>query len=340
MNKILQNFSRKNNHEIPIWLMRQAGRYMAEYMAIRSDFGNFLDLCYNSEKAAEVTMQPIDKFDMDAAILFSDILVLPHALGWDVAFAKGEGPILKQFTSEEDLKILEGDFDIKINHIYDTVTLIKAKLKPTKALIGFAGSPWTVASYMLEGRGKTDFSISKKFLYEQNELAKKLITLLSEKTIEYLSKQIEAGADIIQLFDSWSGMLNENLYRQFVISPTKKIVETLKTKYPNIPIIGFPKGSGFNYDIYIEQTGIDGVSVDHHVPVEKMKLWQQKLVVQGNLDPMILLCDKKIIKKAVDNILLNLENNNFIFNLGHGILPNTPVENVMYLVDYVKNFRK
>jgi uroporphyrinogen decarboxylase len=338
-NIFLDTFKKKNK-KIPIWCMRQAGRYMPEYMKIRSSVGNFLELCYDSEKAAEVTLQPIRKFGFDAAILFADILVLPHALGWEVAFKEGEGPVLKKFESEKDLFLINEKFSSKIDNIYDTVSKVKASLSKDVALIGFAGSPWTVASYMLEGKGKQDFSVSKNFLYTQPSIAKKLIDIISEKTIEYLSKQIEAGADAIQLFDSWSGVLNGDLYEDFVIKPTIKIISKLKEKYPSVPIIGFPRGAGYNYEKYIKQVGIDGISVDQFTPVSEMRRWQKDLVVQGNLDPVILLGSKENIKNSVDYILSNMDDKNFIFNLGHGILPTTPTQNVEYLVNYVKNYQK
>jgi uroporphyrinogen decarboxylase len=338
-NNFLNTFKKKNT-KIPIWCMRQAGRYMSEYQKIRANVGDFLDLCYNSEKAAEVTLQPIKRFGFDAAILFSDILVLPHALGWDVKFEKGEGPLLRKFESEKDLSLIDGNFSSKIQNIYETVSRVKSNLSEDIALIGFAGSPWTVASYMLEGKGKQDFSISKNFLYNNSKTAEKLIDIIAEKTIEYLSGQIEAGADVVQLFDSWSGVLNGDLYEKFVIRPTVKITSRLKEKYPNLSIIGFPRGSGYNYDQYIEQAGIDGIGVDQFTPITQMQKWQKKIVVQGNLDPVILLGSKENIKSSVDHILSNMDEKNFIFNLGHGILQTTPVENVEYLVDYVKNYQK
>lgn len=338
-NNFLNTFKKKNN-KVPIWCMRQAGRYMSEYQKIRADVGDFLDLCYNSEKAAEVTLQPIKRFGFDAAILFSDILVLPHALGWDVKFEKGEGPLLQKFESEKDLSLIDGKFSQKIENIYETVSRVKSNLSDDVALIGFAGSPWTVASYMLEGKGKQDFSVSKNFLYNNPKTAEKLIDIIAEKTIEYLSGQVEAGADVVQLFDSWSGVLNGDLYEKFVIKPTVKITSKLKEKYPNLPIIGFPRGSGYNYDKYIDLAGIDGVGVDQFTPISQMQKWQKKIVVQGNLDPVILLGSKENIKSSVDHILSNMDEKNFIFNLGHGILQTTPVENVEYLVDYVKNYQK
>ncbi|RTK92331.1 MAG: uroporphyrinogen decarboxylase [Rickettsiales bacterium] len=338
MSNLIKTFNGENK-KTPIWLMRQAGRYMPEYMLIRSNINSFLDLCYDSKNATKVTMQPVGRFDLDAAILFSDILVLPHALNWDVTFSKGEGPLLRKFENDEDLNLISDEFSSKINYVYETVSNVKALLPKHVSLIGFAGSPWTVMSYMLEGKGKQDFSVSKNFLYTKEKTAIKLVEIITNKTIEYLSGQIQAGVEIIQLFDSWSGVLNGDLYEKFVIEPTKKIILSLKKKFPDVPIIGFPRGSGFNYDNYIDNTDIDGLGVDQFTPIAKMKIWQKKLVVQGNLDPVILLGSKENIKKNIDNIMLSMDHKNFIFNLGHGILPTTPVENVEYLVNYVKNFK-
>ncbi|GAB4162452.1 MAG: uroporphyrinogen decarboxylase [Rickettsiaceae bacterium] len=313
---------------------------MPEYMQVRSTVSDFLDLCYDSKKATEVTLQPIERFGLDAAILFSDILVLPNALGWEVSFVKGEGPILKRFESEQDLLQINENFSDKINAVYQIVANVRAKLPKEVSLIGFAGSPWTVVSYMLEGRGKQDLSVSKHFLYTKREAANKLIEIITEKTIEYLSGQIVAGAEIIQLFDSWSGVLNGNLYDDFVIAPTRKIVSSLKEKFPYVQIIGFPRASGFNYERYIKKTGINGVGVDQFTPINRMKIWQKKVVVQGNLDPVALLGNQENIKAEVDKIMEVMGSKNFIFNLGHGVLPSTPVKNVEYLVNYVKSFRK
>lgn len=337
---VLQNTFKRKNNNIPIWFMRQAGRYLPEYMEIRKDSSDFLELCYDSEKAKKVTLQPIDRFDFDAAIIFSDILVLPHALGWKVAFKKGEGPILQKFETDKDLLYINNDFDKKINCIYDTVNKVRLSLDKNKSLIGFAGSPWTVASYMLEGKGKQDFSVSKNFLYNNKKLALQLIDIITEKTIEYLLGQINAGVDIIQLFDSWAGILSGEEYEDFVIKPTKKIVSLVKHKYPSLPIIGFPRGSGYLYQEYIDQTDIDAIGVDQFVPINTMKKWQENIIVQGNFDPVLLLGKKEIIEKKANDILTCLDSKNFIFNLGHGILPNTPVENVQFLVNYVRNYQK
>jgi uroporphyrinogen decarboxylase len=338
MKKILNTFT-KNNDSTAIWLMRQAGRYLPEYKQVRKTVGNFLDLCYDIDLAVEVTLQPIRRYGFDAAIIFSDILVLPDALGWDVRFEENIGPILRKFQSREDFKYLEGDANKKLKIIYEIIAKVKKNLPSETALIGFVGSPWTVMTYMLEGRGKQTFETSKKFIYENNNLAQKLVDFITEKTILHLIGQVEAGVDLVQLFDSWAGILGENEYDQFVIEPTKKIIYALKGRFPSLPIIGFPKGSGFLYKKYINNTGINAIGVDQFVPLSQMRSWSEKIVVQGNLDPFVLLTNKEIIAKKVSDIMLNFKERNFIFNLGHGILPNTPIENVEFLVDYVREFK-
>lgn len=339
MSYLIDTFNKKNTKR-PVWFMRQAGRYLPEYMKIRNSVGGFLELCYDPRRASEVTLQPIKRFDLDAAILFADILILPHILGWDVSFVEGKGPVLRAFGSERDFSRLSDRFSDRVNNIYETVGRVRSSLPRETSLIGFAGSPWTVVSYMLEGGAKKDFSTSKNFLYNKPDTAKKLIDLISDKTIEYLSGQIDAGADVIQLFDSWSGMLNGMQYDDFVVYPTKKIVSILKDRYPNVRIIGFPRGSGYNYEKYIKHVGVDGVGVDQFVPLPEMRKWQKNILVQGNLDPVVLLGSKKSIEFYAGEILSSLDNKNFIFNLGHGILPSTPVQNVKHLVNYVKQYNE
>ncbi|WP_341750452.1 uroporphyrinogen decarboxylase [Candidatus Tisiphia endosymbiont of Sialis lutaria] len=338
MNQILQTF-KKNNNYTPIWLMRQAGRYLPEYQKIRKTVSGFLNLCYDVNKAVEVTLQPIRRYNFDAAIVFSDILVLPDALGWDVKFEENIGPILRKFQSKEDFKYLKENSSEKLNVVYEIINKIKANLPTNTVIIGFAGSPWTVMTYMLEGKGKQSFETSKRFIYENNNLAQELLDFITEKTIIHLIGQVRAGADLVQLFDSWAGILEETEYDQFVIQPTKKIVIALKKQFPYLPIIGFPRGSGLLYEKYINNTGVDVIGVDQFVPVSSMKLWSEKIIVQGNLDPFILLTNQEIIEEKVSKIILNFKKKNFIFNLGHGILPNTPVENVEFLVNYVRKFR-
>lgn len=343
MSSLIKVFQQKQT-KIPIWLMRQAGRYLPEYRSIRNTVNTFLELCYDTKKATTVTLQPINRFGLDAAIIFSDILVVPDALGWNISFDNFKGPVVELFDSDKDLFKINDNFSSKIYNIYDMIRNVRDTLPKDVSIIGFAGSPWTVISYMLEGSTvtskKQNFLRSKSFLLNNPKTSLELFDIISEKTIEHLSGQIEAGAEIIQLFDSWSGMLSGSSYEEFVIRPTKKIVKQLKAKYKHIPIIGFPRGSGYNYEKYIKNTNIDGVSADQFVPVSQMKKWQKQLVVQGNLDPIVLFSNKEQIKNAIDKILYQMEDFNFIFNLGHGIIPNTMLENVEYLVDYVKKFKK
>lgn len=339
--KIIQKVLAKQNENIPIWFMRQAGRYLPEYKEIRKSLTNFLDLCYDPEKAAEVTLQPIKRFDFDAAIIFSDILVLPHALGWEVSFEENIGPVLKQFTNSEDLKYFNSKHkDTRLSKVYEAIKIVRKSLPQEKSLIGFAGAPWTVVSYLLEGKGKQDFSTSKKFIYQNFDLVQKLIEFIANETIEHLSGQIQAGCDTVQLFDSWAGMLGEEEYEEFVIKPTKFIVSSIKEKFPEVTFIGFPKGCGFLYEKYIEQTMVDVIGVDQFVPINMMAKWQKNIVVQGNLDPVVLLTDENTIAKKLNDILSKLDKKNFVFNLGHGILQTTPISNVEFAVKYVREFAK
>lgn len=329
---------RTKKDKTPIWIMRQAGRYLPEYLNVRKSVSDFLEFCYDKTKVVEVTLQPIRRFGFDAAIIFSDILVLPHALGWGVRFEENIGPILQQFKSNNDFADLKEN-PSKLEEIYHAIKIVREKLDKDTFLIGFAGSPWTVASYMLEGRGKQDFSVSKKFVYENWDLTKKLIDFITEKTILHLAAQAEAGVDVLQLFDSWAGVLSGREYEELVIKPTIKIVTNLKKLFPEILITGFPRASGFMYEKYIKNTKIDIIGVDQFVPIEQMKKWREKVIVQGNLDPVILLTDKKSIAAKADHILENLAGKNFIFNLGHGILPSTPIENVEFLVNHVRQYK-
>ncbi len=317
-----------------IWLMRQAGRYLPEYQEIKAVASDFLSLCYNPEWASEVTLQPLKRFDLDAAIVFADILLIADNLGLNLSFEKGIGPKLSRVTSMEDYRRLRTGNN-KLPHVYETISKVRGKLDKNKKLIGFAGSPWTVATYILEGQSKSDFIYSKKAAYNNEEFLNSLIDLLVEQTIDYLLNQIAAGADIIQLFDSWAGVLAGSYYDKYVVQPNKKIILAIKSKYPNIPIIGFPRKSGFLYNNYIKECPVDIISVDETVPLHVIRDWQEKNIVQGNLDPTILLTNKEIIAKNVDKIFTHLDPKKLIFNLGHGVLPVTPVENVKFLVEYV-----
>ncbi|MCF8462741.1 MAG: uroporphyrinogen decarboxylase [Rickettsiaceae bacterium] len=318
--------------------MRQAGRYLPEYRAIRSQVPNFMSLCYDSPKAAEVTLQPIERFNMDAAIIFADILLVLDILGLKVEFVETQGPIIEQISSENIKGLSVKTESWQMDAVANTVALTKTKLPTGKSLIGFAGSPWTVATYAIEGRSKSDFTRSKVLALENSTLLTELIELITQQTIVYLEKQILAGATMIKLFDSWAGILHGEEYYRYVIEPTKLIINYFKTKYSSVPIIAFPKGSGYYYEDYIQNLNFDVLAVDANVPIRKMAEWQSKdITVQGNLDPLVLLLgDQNKIKKNIDFIFNQLDKNKLIFNLGHGILPSTPSENVKFLVDYVK----
>ncbi len=337
MKLLLDVLQKKERVETPIWLMRQAGRYLPEYRDIRKKAGSFLNLCYNPTFATDVTIQPIARFDFDAAIIFSDILVVPDILGLNVDFIEGVGPQLDIIKDESELKKLKVStlqFSDKMQKVCEAISKVKSKLDSTKALIGFAGSPWTVATYMLSNK-RHDFDYLRTISLEKTTLLTSLINILIDQTVIYLIAQIDAGADLLQIFDSWAGILTEEEYRRFVIEPNRKIVTEVKKLYPNIPIIGFPKGSGILYEEYINNVNVDAVSLDYCVPLSYAKKLQQKIVVQGNLDPMVLLTGKDIIERKIDAIMSELGSTNFIFNLGHGINKETKIENVSLLVDFV-----
>ncbi|OYW13295.1 MAG: uroporphyrinogen decarboxylase, partial [Rhodospirillales bacterium 12-54-5] len=258
----------KPNERVPFWFMRQAGRYLPEYRELRATTKGFLDLCFSPEKAAEVTLQPLRRFDMDAAILFSDILVVPYGLGVDVRFAEGEGPIVAVTNTAEKIAALRLEYiKEKLEPIAETVRLVKKQLPQSTALIGFAGSPWTVACYMLQGRSGKEFAAAREFAYAHAALMQSLMDVLSEATIEYLRMQIDAGAEAIQLFDSWAGLLPPDEFAKWSIEPTKKIVAAIKQSHPHIPIIGFAKGAGLNLPNYAQATGVDAIGVDQHTPM-------------------------------------------------------------------------
>jgi len=322
----------------PFWLMRQAGRYLPEYRQVRAGCNGFLDLCYTPEKATEVTLQPLRRYNFDAAILFSDILVIPDALGQPVAFKEGEGPKLNPIRDAAGLAILSKDkLQSHLAPVFETVSRLSKAIPETTALIGFAGSPWTVATYMVEGAGSKEFVETKKLAYGQPSVFKALIDLLVDATGDYLISQIDHGAEVIQLFDSWAGVLPEEEFSKWVIEPTAKLVARIKAERPGIPVIGFPRGAGALLLPFVERTGVDAVSLDTSVPLDwAAKHIQPKVTVQGNLDPVMLIAGGEAMDHAIDHVLKTLGKGPFIFNLGHGILPSTPPENVARLADRVK----
>lgn len=326
----------------PFWFMRQAGRYLPEYRELRKTAGSFLDLCYAPKLAAEVTVQPLRRFGMDAAILFSDILVVPHALGQEVAFQEGKGPVLGAL----DIPALgvETLHDIAAP-VYETVRQTRALLAndlelDDQALIGFAGAPWTVASYMVEGGSSREFMTLRAMMYQNPEKLDSLIAVLTEATTDYLSRQIEAGAEAVQIFDSWAGILPEEMFEKYVIAPTAEIVAVLRSQYPTVPIIGFPKGAGLLYKNYAEQTGVTALGLDFTLPLDwAAKELQTICPVQGCLDPALLLAGGDVMLDAAKRVLDAFSDGAFIFNLGHGINKETKPETVAQLSDFLKGQR-
>jgi uroporphyrinogen decarboxylase len=326
--------------------MRQAGRYLPEYREVRAHAGSFLDLCYAPELAAEVTLQPIRRYGFDAAILFSDILVVPHGLGQEVRFVEGEGPRLSPIRTADALSALsiermeDGAGGI-LAPVYDAVRRIRTMLPDGCALIGFAGAPWTVAAYMVEGGGSRDFQAIKQWAYGDPDGFQGLIDLLVAATVRHLSNQIAAGAEVVQIFDSHSGVLPAEAFARWVIAPTARIVAALRAAHPDVPVIGFPRGAGMLYERYLRETGVQAVSLDTVVPPS----WARERLgssqpLQGNLDPIALLVGGAAMTDAVDGICDVLGSGPFVFNLGHGIVKETPPENVAALVAYLRGKRR
>ena len=318
--------------------MRQAGRYLPEYRETREKAGGFLDLCYSPKLAAEVTLQPIRRYGFDAAILFADILIVPDALGQVVRFEVGEGPRLEPIREEKGLNRLKpGATGEKFGIICETVSRLRQDLPVETALIGFCGAPWTVATYMVGGEGSADQADARAWAYRDPEGFQKLIDILVATSIDYLSQQIEAGADVVQIFDSWAGSLPDNEFARWVIDPTRVMVEALKARHPGVPIIGFPRGAGASTAEFVTATGVDGVSCDTSMPLCAMReLAELDVVVQGNLDPLLLVTGGNALDRRVDEILAAMKGRRHIFNLGHGITPPTPPENVARLVERVR----
>ena len=322
----------------PIWLMRQAGRYLPEYREIRANAGGFLNLCYNPKLACEVTMQPIRRYGFDAAILFSDILVVPDALGQKVEFLEGEGPKLEALQSPSDIaKLSDQWLHSRLEPVYETLSLIKASLPSETALIGFAGAPWTIATYMIEGGSSKDFAKTKLWSFKDPDSFEELLNLIADSTADYLIAQVEAGAEAVQIFDSWASVLPEAYFDRWIIAANKRLIHKFKMKCPNTPVIGFPRGAGLKYIDYIDETGVDAVGLDTTLPLGWARdNLQNKVCVQGNLDPQLLLAGGTAMDEAVDYILETLKDGPFIFNLGHGIIKETPPEHVSRLMDRVR----
>jgi len=317
----------------PKWMMRQAGRYLPEYRALRADKGGFLELVYDSEAAAEVTVQPLLRFGtaaggLDAAILFSDILIVPYAMGQKLWFEAGEGPRLAPILADTDLSELTPDWG-RYEAIYETVRLVKARLAPETTFLGFAGSPWTIATYMVAGQGSKDQVIARRLAYIEPERFQTIIDAIVDATVPYLIGQIDAGVDAVQLFDSWAGSLSPTQFEKWVIAPNRTIVDRVRAERPDVPIIGFPKGAGAKLPQYARETGVDAVGLDETVdPVWANAVLPDALPVQGNLDPLALIAGGDALESAIDHILAAFPDRPHIFNLGHGIVLDTPVAHV------------
>lgn len=323
----------------PIWLMRQAGRYLPEYRALRAKAGSFLDLCSDPDLAAEATLQPIRRFDFDAAILFADILLLPFALGQNLSFAEGEGPQLDPPVTQAHLDAFrKRNIHERLQAVYETVARVRKELAPEKALIGFAGAPWTVATYMLAGGPHKDPAALRKRWYDEREFISGLIGVLVDATVEYLSRQIEAGADVVQLFDTWAGGLPEDVLRAVSIEPLARIGERLKAAYPKTPVIFFPKGVGAAAENYARLSCCDGLGIDFSTPWSFARgALTPHATVQGGLDPMLVVKGGYDLEIGARKLRETFHGVPYIFNLGHGLTPDTPPENVARLVEIVRD---
>lgn len=340
---ILDVLAGEKAKRIPFWLMRQAGRYLPEYRELRARKKGFLDMAFDPEAACEITMQPIRRFQMDAAIIFSDILVIPHALGQKVEFLQGEGPKLEPMRNFKDFSKLNfKNFDAALEPVYEALRRTKKSLTNEgfnqTALIGFSGAPWTLACYMVEGGGSKDFMHVKKMAYGDPKGFSTLIEILVESVSAYLIKKIDAGAEVVKIFDSWAGVLDAHEFMKWVVKPTREIVNHVKSMRPHVPIIGFSRAAGYNYLPYAQETGISAIAIDSMFPTRiAARTLQTLMPVQGNLDPVCLLAGGDAMALSVEKIIADLGQGPFIFNLGHGVHKDTPPEHVMALANILKN---
>jgi uroporphyrinogen decarboxylase len=328
----------ENRRPPPVWLMRQAGRYLPEYRVLRERAGGFLKLCLTPDLAAEVTLQPVRRFGFDAAILFSDILVIPHALGQRVWFIEGEGPRLEPMVDRTGLVRLESKLDPEaLMPVYETIAMVRAKLLPTIALIGFCGAPWTVASYMIAGQGTPDQAPARLFAYRDPQGFSRLVDILVESSADYLIRQFHAGVDAVQIFDTWAGILPAEEFQRWCIEPTQRLIGKLRSEIPHAKVIGFPRGIGAGILRYVQNVAVDAVGLDWTTDLDFVrKHIGQRVTVQGNLDPLVLLAGGDALDRAVDQILEVFSDRPFIFNLGHGILPQTPIAHVEQMLARIR----
>jgi len=336
---LLDTLRGKNVRPRPTWLMRQAGRYLPEYRALRAEKGGFLALVYDSAAAAEITIQPIRRYGMDGAILFSDILIVPYAMGQDLEFLAGEGPHLSPRLVDTSLENLSAVPE-RLSPIYETVKLVRAQLPADKTMLGFAGSPWTVATYMVAGEGSRDQHETRAMAYRDRAAFQAIIDAITEVTIDYLAGQILAGAEAVQLFDSWAGSLAPAEFERWVIAPNAAIVAAIAKRFPHVPVIGFPKGAGEKLPAYARETGVQALGLDETIdPAWAAKALPEGLPVQGNLDPLLLIAGGAEMEAQALRVLEAFADRPHVFNLGHGIGQTTPLEHVGQLLALVRNWR-
>jgi uroporphyrinogen decarboxylase len=336
---LLETLRGRRSERVPLWLMRQAGRYLPEYRALRAEKGGFLELVYDSEAAAEITLQPLTRFGFDGAILFSDILIVPYAMGQNLAFLAGEGPQLSPPLVDAALASLEAVPE-RLAPIYETVRRVRARLGGETTLLGFAGSPWTVATYMIAGEGSRDQHAARELAYRDPAAFGAIVDAICEVTIEYLAGQVEAGAEAVQLFDSWAGSLAPDEFERWVIAPNARIVAAMAERFPGLPVIGFPKGAGEKLPAYARETGVTAVGVDETLdPVWVADNLPDGMPVQGNLDPLLLLAGGERLVARTRAVLEAFAGRPHVFNLGHGIGQHTPIAHVETLIDTVRGWR-
>ncbi len=334
--KILSVLQGSNIEPSPIWMMRQAGRHLPEYLEVRASAKDFIDFCFTPKKASEVTLQPVRRYDMDAAILFADILLIPIGLGRDVHFEKGIGPILTPITANDILKLTIDGAAERISSVFETVSLVRSELDKDKALIGFCGGPWTVATYMIEGRGSPTKEVAKRFAYNHPEAMSDLLEALVISSADYLIGQAKAGADVLKIFESWSEGLSPYQFETLVMEPTKALIKRVRAAGITVPIIGFPRGAGEKSIIYAQETGINAMAIG----TESSLSWAREQLgadfpIQGNLDPLALRIGGSVLRDAVERVLQDA-NGPHIFNLGHGVSPDVKIENVHAVINHVR----
>jgi len=324
----------------PVWFMRQAGRHLPEYRAVRETTKTFIDFCLDPEKAAEVTLQPIRRYDMDAAILFADILLIPMALGREVSFIKGTGPVLNPVGVKDIKKLTIKRTTERLSNVYETVRRVRRELAPEKALIGFAGGPWTVATYMIEGRGSPDKEVAKRFAYNNPSAMDDLLTALADSSAAYLIEQAKAGADVLKIFESWAEGLSPDMFNRIVIKPTKLIIDKIRNAGIEKPIIGFPRAAGFNAVRYAEETGVSAIAAGTDTSLSELrKHIPANMPIQGNLDPLALRLGGETLRRAVQGVLDDAQGADggpHIFNLGHGVTPDVKIENVHAVINHIR----